>query len=319
MEDARFDSVHLGHLPPPEPSPDDFAAAKAAIERLLNCPPSDSEDYKHRLHLEACERANVGAWTYDLLHGLREPIRPLDEQLVALVSGRITNEEYQAACYGPPAMVMFEAVSDAVFHELAQYGKMQSAVAELALHPHTAKCTEADVDRLCEDIVSPSTKPFLRDEMVQVEQFLQKMRGPRAGAVRCGNLAGTTAHALVIEAVCYWAGAWFAVKRQLRERREHTGQLNVRSAAQYVYENDKRPNSRELEALLLQERREAEGALEVDGPWSNPDGPGQWAKKFGCSWDTLKRRFDDGRIRYKKITSKSYKIHVDDLPNSPAN
>jgi len=49
-------------------------------------------------------------------------------------------------------------------------------------------------------------------------------------------------------------------------------------------------------------------------PWSQPDGPKQWAKKFGFSVDTLKRRFEDGSIRHKKLTTKSYCIHVDDLP-----
>jgi hypothetical protein len=51
-----------------------------------------------------------------------------------------------------------------------------------------------------------------------------------------------------------------------------------------------------------------------DGPWSKPDGPIQWAKKFGFSTTTLNRRFKDGKIRYKKLSSKSYCIHVDDVP-----
>jgi hypothetical protein len=51
-----------------------------------------------------------------------------------------------------------------------------------------------------------------------------------------------------------------------------------------------------------------------DGPWSKPDGPTQWAKKFGFSSDTLMRRFKAGTIRHKKLSSKSYCIHVDDLP-----
>jgi len=49
-------------------------------------------------------------------------------------------------------------------------------------------------------------------------------------------------------------------------------------------------------------------------PWSKPDGLSQWAKKFGFSPDTLKRRFKDGTIRHKKLSIKSYRIHVDDLP-----
>lgn len=55
-----------------------------------------------------------------------------------------------------------------------------------------------------------------------------------------------------------------------------------------------------------------------DGPWSNPDGPQQWARMFGFSVDTLKRRFKAGKIRHKKHTTKSYSIHVDDVPKAPA-
>lgn len=51
-----------------------------------------------------------------------------------------------------------------------------------------------------------------------------------------------------------------------------------------------------------------------DGPWSKADGPQQWAKKFGFSTDTLMRRFKDGTIRHKELSSKSYRIHVDDVP-----
>jgi hypothetical protein len=55
-------------------------------------------------------------------------------------------------------------------------------------------------------------------------------------------------------------------------------------------------------------------AAQSDGPWSKADGPQQWAKKFGFSPDTLRRRFEDGTIRHKRLSSKSYRIHVDDVP-----
>jgi hypothetical protein len=48
--------------------------------------------------------------------------------------------------------------------------------------------------------------------------------------------------------------------------------------------------------------------------WSEADTPSRWAKKFGFSTDTLMRRFKDGSIRHKKLSTKSYQIHVDDLP-----
>lgn len=49
-------------------------------------------------------------------------------------------------------------------------------------------------------------------------------------------------------------------------------------------------------------------------PWSKADGPKQWAKKLGFSVDTLMRRFKENKIRHLKLSSKSYRIHVDDLP-----
>ena len=51
-----------------------------------------------------------------------------------------------------------------------------------------------------------------------------------------------------------------------------------------------------------------------DGPWSMPDGPAQWAKRFRVHVSTIKRRFDKQTIRNKKISTKSYLVHVDDLP-----
>jgi hypothetical protein len=48
--------------------------------------------------------------------------------------------------------------------------------------------------------------------------------------------------------------------------------------------------------------------------WTTPDSPQRWAKVFGFSVDTLKRRFKAGQIRHKKLSTKSYQIAVDDLP-----
>jgi hypothetical protein len=72
-----------------------------------------------------------------------------------------------------------------------------------------------------------------------------------------------------------------------------------------------------LEQALLKARNAVLAVLvDDDGSWSKPDGPAQWAKAFGISWDTLKRRIKDGKIRCKKLSTKSYSIHVDDLPKS---
>jgi hypothetical protein len=48
--------------------------------------------------------------------------------------------------------------------------------------------------------------------------------------------------------------------------------------------------------------------------WTPADTLSRWAKLFGFSVDTLKRRFKDGLIRHKKLSTKSYQIAVDDVP-----
>lgn len=59
-----------------------------------------------------------------------------------------------------------------------------------------------------------------------------------------------------------------------------------------------------------QVKKTGRGAIE----WTIADGPTQWAKLFGISPSTLKRRFKDGKIRHKELSAKSYQIAVDDLP-----
>lgn len=54
-----------------------------------------------------------------------------------------------------------------------------------------------------------------------------------------------------------------------------------------------------------------------DGPWSQPDSPSQWAKKFKVSLDTLTRWEKAGKIKVRKLTTKSWQIRVADLPGEP--
>jgi hypothetical protein len=48
--------------------------------------------------------------------------------------------------------------------------------------------------------------------------------------------------------------------------------------------------------------------------WTTVDTPARWAKLFGISRDSLIRRFEDGSIRHKKLSPKSYQVAIDDLP-----
>jgi excisionase family DNA binding protein len=48
--------------------------------------------------------------------------------------------------------------------------------------------------------------------------------------------------------------------------------------------------------------------------WSEPRSPAEWAKAFNVHRDTFLARVREGKIRAKKLTSKSYRVHKDDLP-----
>lgn len=54
--------------------------------------------------------------------------------------------------------------------------------------------------------------------------------------------------------------------------------------------------------------------LEIE--WIGPKSPSEWAKRFGTSWKTIKRRIDEGTIRARGDSSKSYWIAECDLPSA---
>jgi hypothetical protein len=64
----------------------------------------------------------------------------------------------------------------------------------------------------------------------------------------------------------------------------------------------------------------AEGAnatpSDPPGGWSEAKPPKQWAREFGVSVSTIKRRFNDARITAKKLSAKLYQVAVKDLPTS---
>lgn len=48
--------------------------------------------------------------------------------------------------------------------------------------------------------------------------------------------------------------------------------------------------------------------------YSAPKAPSEWVKLFPWGWDTLRKRIKEGSIRAIKLSTKSYRIHKDDLP-----
>ena len=49
--------------------------------------------------------------------------------------------------------------------------------------------------------------------------------------------------------------------------------------------------------------------------WSSADTPARWARVFQVSAKTFKRRVEDGKIRAKKLSDRSYQIDARDLPS----
>jgi len=71
------------------------------------------------------------------------------------------------------------------------------------------------------------------------------------------------------------------------------------------------------ENLRAKERRASQrGNGERQGPWSSPDTPKRWAKRFRVSVDTMKRLLKAGTIRNKRLSDRSYQVHVDDVPKA---
>jgi len=58
------------------------------------------------------------------------------------------------------------------------------------------------------------------------------------------------------------------------------------------------------------ERGEAGESVE----WTTADSPSRWAKLFDISPPTFMRRLKEGKIRHKKLSTKSYLIAIADLP-----
>jgi hypothetical protein len=50
------------------------------------------------------------------------------------------------------------------------------------------------------------------------------------------------------------------------------------------------------------------------GPLSEADTPSRWGKRFGFSAKTFIRRFKAGAIRGKRLSDKSYRVALADLP-----
>jgi hypothetical protein len=50
--------------------------------------------------------------------------------------------------------------------------------------------------------------------------------------------------------------------------------------------------------------------------WSEPDTPKRWARQFRVHVSTFKRWVKNGKILVKKLSDRSYRLDVDDLPNT---
>jgi len=50
--------------------------------------------------------------------------------------------------------------------------------------------------------------------------------------------------------------------------------------------------------------------------WSRPESPKRWAKVFNCAPRTVRRWFEQQKIRNRKLSTRSYVVAVGDLPPS---
>jgi hypothetical protein len=74
------------------------------------------------------------------------------------------------------------------------------------------------------------------------------------------------------------------------------------------------PDAGHSPSTTAAEQRVNTGGANLQPEMTTADSPSRWAKMFGISLSTLKRRFADGSIRHKKLSTKSYQIAIDDLP-----
>ena len=51
------------------------------------------------------------------------------------------------------------------------------------------------------------------------------------------------------------------------------------------------------------------------GSYTRPYSPSELKKIFKVSWDTLKRWFEAGNVRHQRLSTKSYRIHLEDFPS----
>jgi hypothetical protein len=59
-------------------------------------------------------------------------------------------------------------------------------------------------------------------------------------------------------------------------------------------------------------------ADEQIGPWSEPDSPSRWAKRFKISARSFIRHVEKGIIRARKLSDKSYQVALADIPKPQA-
>jgi hypothetical protein len=73
---------------------------------------------------------------------------------------------------------------------------------------------------------------------------------------------------------------------------------------------------RRLSFDVTKECERAQKLTEYAGPWSKPDSPQRWAKQYGVSVRTLNRWDEEKKLEIDKLSSKSWRIRVADLPPS---
>ena len=133
------------------PTAEDIAAAKKALQSMRPDLSPESEEYEPRVQALARRRAQMGAEKFDVMHCLREPRNPMERADIEALAGIITREQRRAVYSGndPDAKVL-AAFFDAWEGQLEHYGEMLQAIIRIATdqrrHP-LSRHGERDIDR----------------------------------------------------------------------------------------------------------------------------------------------------------------------------
>ena len=263
MADSKF-PLH------PDPTPEDIAAAKAALQGARPDIVAESEEYNTRVQALANRRADLGGDKFDLMHCLREPSNQMERADLEALAGIITPEQRRTIYLAndPDAKVL-RAFFDAWESRLVYYGAMLQSIISIATdqrrHPQSRR-GEGKVEQHVAMMKKKS--PLWSEEIGQVFRFLTQVRLDLDGKpVTLGKYSGESAHWLAVQVVRSATEMWRSCKRTAKRSRTRPEYLYATTATDLFYktmiEKGDLPRPNDMAALMRLERAAAERALDM--------------------------------------------------------